>query len=251
VACQRWRCLNRLITIATPRSCLIRPALISPQQVPSFRRQAGKFPFFLQEVSAESDLSASRPQAYDYPPSSSHPSGQTATDSFSPRSQNKSFLRRVLGKRSGNRDDPTATDEFGERSNPDASTASVFGKIREPGTGRPPTENWNPYGPIAEAIRKSITVSVSGAIMKEELDSGRQTNSVTSRQDEMAGHYRVLEEVHEELDTLLDLEDPQPTRERYLDCVREKSGNQDHDVRRHGRTWDKSVGRRARRDGWI
>jgi hypothetical protein len=120
----------------------------------------------------------------------------------------------VLGKRSGNRDDPTATDEFGERSNPDASTASVFGKIREPGTGRPPTENWNPYGPIAEAIRKSITVSVSGAIMKEELDSGRQTNSVTSRQDEMAGHYRVLEEVHEELDTLLDLEDPQPTRER-------------------------------------
>lgn len=206
MARQLWRCLNRLLTIATPRSSLSRPALVSPPQVPSFWRQPGELPFsfFLQEILAESGLSAN--QLNDNSQLSSHPSGQTATDSFRPSGQKQSFLRSVLNKRSGNHGDRSATDGLGERSDPKASTPSVFGKIPSPCIECPslgPTENWKPYGPVKAAMKKSITTSVSEVMVKEALRCGLKTDKLTSLADQLADHRKDLVDADETLKSLL------------------------------------------------
>jgi hypothetical protein len=195
-------------------------------------------PSSCKKVLAESGLSANQPN--DNFRSSSHPSGQTATESFSP-SQNKSFLRRVLNKGSGNHDDPIATDGFGEGSNPKASSPSVFGKIRPI---VPPSDLWNPDEAIKAAIRKSIAASVKADWIEDELESGRQKTNITSLTDELTGYRQVRDNAHEELKSLLDLDEALPTKERWLNSVGEISGNRKHDVR-HGKTWDESVGRKA------
>jgi hypothetical protein len=201
-------------------------------------------PSSCKKVLAESGLSANQPN--DNFRSSSHPGGQTATESFSP-SQNKSFLRRVLNKRSGNHEDPTATDGFGEGSNPKASTPSGFGEIPLPEIECPslgPTENWKPCGPVKAAMKDSITASVSVAMIKHALTSGLRTDDLPSLVDQLEEHRQNLEEANETLKSLLVRPGERPTRPQYIEGVQEMSGTKDQNTR-HGDIWDQSVGKGA------
>lgn len=220
---------------------------MGPQQVPNFR-QAGEFPFSLQDVLAKGDSSASQPQNDAQP--SFHPGSQAATDSFSPTSKTQSSWSRVLDTLSGKHGNPhssshpsghTATDGSDEKINPKASSPSVFGKIRPI---VPPSDLWNPDEAIKAAIRKSIASSVKADWIEDELESGRQKTNITSLTDELTGYRQVRDNAHEELKSLLDLDEALPTKERWLNRVGEISGNRKHDVR-HGKTWDESVGRKA------
>jgi hypothetical protein len=190
-----------------------------------------------------------------------HPDRQVGRDSFSPTSKDQFSLSRVSGTLCGKYGNPhtssdpsgqTATDGSDERFDHEASTPSVFDKITVPGTGRhklPPSENWNPYGPIKTAIMNSVSASAAVASSKKASNHGHPTNTTIGPDDQLATHQRELQEADKTIISLLDSVDPRPTRQQFIDFAQEMSGNPD-DNDRHGDLWLESVSTRACRGGW-